>query len=101
MNPLVTQAQADGVERVTGDPRMPRYPQPDGRVKLAAGWLIERAGFRKGERRGAVGLSSRHALAIVCHDGARASDVLAFAREIQAAVEARLGVALTPEPVFF
>jgi UDP-N-acetylmuramate dehydrogenase len=101
MNPLVTAAQADAVERVTGDPRMPRYPQPDGRVKLAAGWLIERAGFRKGERRGAVGLSSKHALAIVCHDGARASDVLAFAREIQAGVETRLGVALTPEPIFF
>jgi UDP-N-acetylmuramate dehydrogenase len=101
VNPIVTAEQAEHVERITGDPRMPRYPQADGRVKLAAGWLIERAGFRKGERRGAVGLSSKHALAIVCRDGARASDVVAFAREIVAAVAERLGVTLTPEPVFF
>jgi UDP-N-acetylmuramate dehydrogenase len=101
VNPVVTPEQAAAVERGCGDPRMPRYPQADGRVKLAAGWLIERAGFQKGERRGAVGLSSKHALAIVCHDGARASDVLALAREIQERVAERLGVELTPEPVFF
>ena len=61
---------------------MPQWPQADGRVKLAAGWLIEQAGFDKGTRRGPVGLSSRHALAIVCHDGASAADVLAFARRV-------------------
>jgi UDP-N-acetylmuramate dehydrogenase len=101
VNPLVTAEQADRVERVTGDTRMPRYLQADGRVKLAAGWLIEHAGFEKGERRGAVGLSSKHALAIVCRDGARANDVLSFAREIELTVAERLGVTLTPEPVFF
>lgn len=101
VNPVVSAERADLVERTAGDARMPRYPQADGRVKLAAGWLIERAGFEKGTRRGAVGLSTKHALAIVCHDGATAGDVLAFAREIVGAVEARFGVGLVPEPVFF
>jgi UDP-N-acetylmuramate dehydrogenase len=48
-----------------------------------------------------VGLSSRHTLAIIAHDGARASDVLAFARRLQSAVETRFGVRLSPEPVFW
>jgi UDP-N-acetylmuramate dehydrogenase len=71
----------------------------DTRVKLAAGWLIERAGFRKGETRGAVGLSSKHALALINRGGGRASEIVAFAREIQARVRAVFGVDLEPEPV--
>jgi UDP-N-acetylmuramate dehydrogenase len=70
-------------------------------VKLAAGWLIERAGFTKGQKRGPVGLSTRHALSLVCHNGARASDVLAFAREIRDRVRDRFGVVLTPEPMLW
>src|SRR5213593_1602841 len=100
-NPIVSVAEADRVQAVTGEPVMPRYPQADGRVKLAAAWLIEHAGFSKGQRDGAVGLSTRHALAVVAHAGATASDVLAFARRIQHDVEARFGVRLTPEPVFW
>jgi UDP-N-acetylmuramate dehydrogenase len=100
-NAVVTAADADRVARVAGDPAMPRWPQPDGRVKLSSAWLIEHAGFARGHREGPVGLSTRHALAIVAHDGARAADVVAFARRIGAAVQARFGVALTPEPVFW
>ncbi len=100
-NPVVTPAQAAKVEMLTQDPSMPRWPQPDGGVKLAAAWLIERAGFRRGHRAGPVGLSTRHALAIVAHEGCRAADVVAFARQIQEAVETRFGVRLTPEPVFW
>jgi UDP-N-acetylmuramate dehydrogenase len=101
VNPSVTSERADAVEALFGDMKMPRYPQTDGRVKLAAGWLIERAGFQKGTRRGTVGLSTKHALAIVAHAGATAGDVLALAREIQGAVRARFAVELTPEPVFW
>ena len=90
---------AERIEKLAEDPSMPRYPQPDGRVKLAAGWLIERAGFVKGQRQGAVGLSTKHALAIVCHDGARAADVLELAETIRAGVRARFGVTLVLEPV--
>jgi UDP-N-acetylmuramate dehydrogenase len=92
---------ARAVQARAGDPAMPRWPDADGRVKLSAAWLIERAGFTRGQRQGPVGLSSRHALAIVCHEGATARDVLAFARGIQSTVEERLGVRLTPEPAIW
>ncbi len=98
-NALVTAADAERVARIAGEADMPRWPQPDGRVKLSSAWLIERAGFRRGHREGPVGLSSRHALAIVVHDGGRAADVVAFARRVTAVVEGRFGVQLTPEPV--
>jgi UDP-N-acetylmuramate dehydrogenase len=101
LNPIVDAAQAEAVTARAGDPTMPRWPQPDGRVKLSAAWLIERAGLTRGERTGAVGLSTRHTLAIVAHDGARTADVLAFARGVQARVEQRFGVRLSPEPVFW
>jgi UDP-N-acetylmuramate dehydrogenase len=100
-NAIVSAAEADRVARVAGDPAMPRWPERDGRVKLSSAWLIEHAGFARGDREGPVGLSSRHALAVVAHDGARACDVAAFARRIAAAVRERFGVALTPEPVFW
>jgi UDP-N-acetylmuramate dehydrogenase len=100
-NPIVTVAAAAKVQAVVGDPAMPQWPLPDGRVKLAAGWLIERAGFARGLRDGPVGLSTRHALAIVAHEGARASDVARFARRVQAVVAERFGVRLIPEPVFW
>jgi len=101
VNPSVPPELALEVERRFADPTMPRYPQPDGRVKLSAAWLIERSGFARGTRSGQVGLSSRHALALVCHDGASAEELLAFARTIQASVRERSGVELTPEPVFW
>jgi UDP-N-acetylmuramate dehydrogenase len=100
-NPIIAAEALGEVERRAGDAGMPRWPQADGRVKLSAAWLIEHAGFRRGQREGPVGLSTRHALAIVAHDGARAADVLAFARRVQDGVEARFGVGLTPEPVYW
>jgi UDP-N-acetylmuramate dehydrogenase len=99
-NPIVTAAAAREVVRRAGD-AVPRFPESGGRVKLAAAWLIENAGFPKGTRRGPVGLSTRHALAIVSHPGARASDVLDLASSIQAAVYERFGISLTPEPAIW
>jgi len=101
LNPVVAPDVSGAVEARAGDPAMPRWPEADGRVKLSAAWLIERAGFTRGQRQGPVGLSTRHALAIVCHDGATARDVLAFAHRIQGTVEERFGVRLTPEPVIW
>jgi UDP-N-acetylmuramate dehydrogenase len=101
MNPIVAPALAETVATRAGAPAMPRWPQPDGRVKLSAAWLIERAGFKRGERAGAVGLSTGHPLAIVCHDGSRARDVIAFASRIRNAVAERFTVRLVPEPMFW
>jgi UDP-N-acetylmuramate dehydrogenase len=106
MNPIVAAALAEEVVRqalreglVADAAQVPRYPAPDGQVKLAAGWLIERAGIARGHRRGPVGVSSRHALALVHHGAGRTADLLALAREVRDAVAARFGVRLVPEPV--
>jgi UDP-N-acetylmuramate dehydrogenase len=101
VNPVVPAADAARVEARAGDPAMPRWPERDGRVKLSAAWLIERAGFHRGETDGSVGLSTRHTLAVVAHAGATARDVVRFARQLRAGVEARFGVRLVPEPVFW
>jgi UDP-N-acetylmuramate dehydrogenase len=101
LNPIVTPAELAEIERRVEVPSMPRYPQPDGRTKLSAAWLLERAGLGRGERSGAVGLSTRHSLALVCHEGARASDVIAFARKLRRRVADRFGVSLRPEPQFW
>jgi UDP-N-acetylmuramate dehydrogenase len=97
-NPIVSAPEAARVAAAAGAPDMPRWPSGE-RVKLSAGWLIERAGFAKGLRRGPVGISTRHALALVHHGGGRASDLVALAREIRDGVRARFGVTLMPEPV--
>jgi UDP-N-acetylmuramate dehydrogenase len=98
-NPIVATADAERAA-VRAGTAAPSFPQPDGRVKLPAAWLIERAGFAKGTREGAVGLSSRHTLAIVTRDGATAADVVRFAARVARRVEAVFGVRLRPEPVF-
>jgi UDP-N-acetylmuramate dehydrogenase len=81
----------------SNESEIPRYPQGDA-VKLAAGWLIERAGVRKGLRRDHVGVSSAHALALVHHGGGRTGELLDLAREIRAQVEAVFSVRLETEP---
>jgi UDP-N-acetylmuramate dehydrogenase len=78
---------------------MPRYPAEDGRVKLAAAWLIEHAGIRKGDRRGQIGISSRHALALVHHGGGSSAELIDFARRVRDRVRDQFGVELVPEPV--
>jgi UDP-N-acetylmuramate dehydrogenase len=78
---------------------MPEFPAEGGLTKLAAGWLIERAGFAKGTHDGPVGLSTRHALAIVNRGGATAAQIVAFATRVKRGVFDKFGVTLLPEPV--
>lgn len=78
----------------------PSYPAPDGRVKLAAAWLVEQSGFLKGFTRGAVGISRRHALAIVNRGSATAADIVTLKNDIQQRVFDTFGIQLQPEPVF-
>jgi len=100
LNPELTPAELDALaSRLPAPP--PAYAQPDGRSKVSAAWLIEQAGFRRGERFGNVGISSRHALALVCHAGATAGELVAAARRVRDGVERALGVVLAPEPRFF
>jgi UDP-N-acetylmuramate dehydrogenase len=85
--------------RLPRDVTPPTWGAPNGMTKLSAGWLIERAGFTKGYTRGRVGISKKHALALVNRGGATAQELLALAREIQDGVREKLGIELTPEPV--
>jgi len=98
-NPIVTTAAAERIASRSGAVP-PSFAQPDGTVKVPAAWLIERAGFARGDRDGAVGLSTKHTLAIVTRDGARAADVVRFASGVARRVEDTFGVRLRPEPVF-
>ena len=101
-NPIVAANEADAVAVRAGDDgaNMPRWPAGDGRIKLSAGWLIERAGIAKGLRRGPVGVSSAHALALVHHGGGTTAALIALGRELCEAVRMRFGVTLVPEPTF-
>lgn len=96
-NPVVDAVVADSLAQ--SHPALPRYPQPDGRVKLAAGWLIEQAGW-KGKNLGPVGMYERQALVLVNRGGATGNDVKRTMAAVQADVQTRFGVTLTPEPIF-
>ncbi|TLX59423.1 UDP-N-acetylenolpyruvoylglucosamine reductase [Stutzerimonas nosocomialis] len=94
-NPLVESSQAAVLrERY---PDLVAYPQADGRVKLAAGWLIERAGW-KGFRDGDAGVHRLQALVLVNYGNATGSKLLGLARCIQADILERFGVELEIEP---
>ncbi|HEU5486605.1 MAG TPA: UDP-N-acetylmuramate dehydrogenase [Microlunatus sp.] len=93
-NPILSAVDADALPADA-----PRYPQPDGRVKTSAAWLIEHGGFGKGYGSGRAGLSTKHTLALTNRGGATAADLLALAREVQAGVADRFGLVLVPEPV--
>jgi UDP-N-acetylmuramate dehydrogenase len=106
LNPIVDAAQADavvararGLGLITEAAALPRYAQADGRQKLSAAWLIERSGTQRGERVGNIGVSSRHALALVHHGGANSSELLAFADQVRARVRTAFGIDLVQEPV--
>ena len=73
------------------------FPETDEGVKLAAGWMIDRLGW-KGFRRGAVGVHTEHALVLVNYGGATAEQVLGLAREIQRSVREAFDVELEIEP---
>ncbi len=100
LNPLVDSGTLAALQKKLDTP-IPSFLQPNGDHKLPAAWLIEHAGFRKGQRSGTVGLSSKHCLAIVARPGARALDVVSFAHAVQHQVQAAFAIRLTPEPNFW
>ena len=81
------------------DESPPAFPEPDGRIKTSAAWLIQHAGYDRGYGNGRVGISTKHTLALVNRGDATAAELLALAREIAGGVRERYGVALHPEPV--
>jgi UDP-N-acetylmuramate dehydrogenase len=98
VNPVVDASTLADVEIRAGE-RPPRFDAGDGRFKLAAAWLVERAGFPRGWGEGRVGVSRKHALALVNRGGGSAGELLTVARTIREGVKGRFGVELEPEPV--
>lgn len=100
-NPVVS---VETLERVQSraDAAAPNYPAAGG-VKLAAGWLVERAGFGKGFGAalgsGRARLSTKHALALTNRGGASTADVVMLARTVRDGVRDTFGIGLEPEPI--
>jgi UDP-N-acetylmuramate dehydrogenase len=101
-NPILS---ADEYERLTAraaakNLQIPSYPALATQKKVSAAWLVEHSGFSKGYGNGSVGISRKHALAIVNRGNATAADIVAFKEDIQGRVEEIWGILLEPEPVF-
>ena len=93
-NPAVAAEVAESL--AAEHPSLPQYPQANGSVKLAAGWLIEQAGW-KGKRVGNAGMHAKQALVLVNYGGATAAELVHVATQVQADVLAKFGVALEME----
>lgn len=94
-NPVVSVELAERIRAEHAD--MVSYPAAGGQVKLAAGWLIERAGW-KGFREGDAGVHRLQALVLVNYGQASGAQLLALAQRIQTDIQARFGVHLEIEP---
>ena len=94
-NPIV---ESEIAERLLAEyPDMPHYPATEeGKVKLAAGWLIDKAGM-KGYKEGNVGVHERQALVLVNLGGATGGEVIAFAHKVVAKVKEKFGIEISPE----
>jgi UDP-N-acetylmuramate dehydrogenase len=98
-NPVLSFAGYQAMARLLAGEEPPTWPMPGGASKISAAWLIERAGFGKGYRRGPVAISSKHTLALINPGEGSTKDLLDLAAEIRDGVHERFGVTLHPEPV--
>jgi UDP-N-acetylmuramate dehydrogenase len=100
-NPVLSREQHEDMQKraSTKGLTITAYPALEKSSKVSAAWLVEHSGFARGYGFGHVGISSKHALAIVNRGGATAAEVLALKDEIQQRVEEIWGVRLEPEPV--
>ena len=105
-NPILRLHDFDGVaqraaQRLGDDVRPPAWPVSERTVKTSAAWLIERAGFRRGQGNpSGIAISSKHTLALTNRGTGTTGELVALAREIAAEVHDAFGVRLSPEPVF-
>jgi len=100
-NPVLSEPQHEDLNKRAAAKgfSVPSYPALEKSRKISAAWLVEKSGFARGYGFGHVGISSKHALAIVNRGGATAAEVLALKDQIQQRVEEIWAVRLEPEPV--
>ncbi|MEL6539170.1 MAG: UDP-N-acetylmuramate dehydrogenase [Bacteroidota bacterium] len=93
-NPVIDYQHLHKLQRHSPD--VPSYKQPNGQVKLPAGWLIERCGW-KGKRRAQIGVHPQHALVLVNYDQGTGAEICQLMQDIQQSVQERFEIALVPE----
>jgi UDP-N-acetylmuramate dehydrogenase len=100
-NPIVKAGCLAQIAAATGTVtgKIPNWPAGEGKVKLPAAFLLERAGFIKGYTEGAAAISSLHTLALTNRNHATCADILRLQDQIVATVQARFGITLEREPV--
>ena len=100
-NPVLTETEHEDLQKraTLKGLTLPSYPALESKKKVSAAWLVEKSGFARGYDLGHVGISRKHALAIVNRGGATAAEVLALKNQIQQRVHETWGVKLEPEPV--
>ena len=96
-NPVIEKAQFEILLKEY--PTMPHYDEPNGKVKVPAGWLIEQAGW-KGWRNEQVGVYDKQALVLVHYGGGKGCDIVELAHKIQESVEEQFGIRISPEVNF-
>ena len=101
-NPILSAGEYERLtaRAVAKNLQIPSYPALDAQKKVSAAWLVEHSGFSRGYGDGSVGISRKHALAIVNRGNATAADIVAFKEDVQQRVEEIWGIFLEPEPVF-
>jgi UDP-N-acetylmuramate dehydrogenase len=99
VNPILDAQALARLERRAGE-APPHFAVGEGRAKVPAAWLVERAGFPKGWGHPTVGVSRKHALALVNRGGATTRELLTLAHAVCDGVRACFGIDLEPEPVF-
>ena len=98
-NPILQPEEIEEIARRAGV-KPPAFPEPDGRVKTSAAWLVEHAGFERGYGMpGPAAISTKHTLALTNRGGATTAQLLELAHDVADGVERELGVRLVPEPV--
>lgn len=93
-NPSVSEATFHALKE--SYPQLPAYPNTDGTIKLAAGWLIEQCGW-KGYRKGDAGCHAKQALVLVNYGHATGQDIVDLSIEIKASVKAKFNIDLETE----
>ena len=96
-NPVIETAQFEVLQK--DYPNIPHYDEPNGKVKIPAGWLIEQAGW-KGWRDEHVGVYDKQALVLVHYGGGKGCEIVELSDKIQLSVKEKFGIQISPEVVF-
>ncbi len=97
-NPIVSREEYERISAASSTP-VPHYDAAEGRIKLAAAWLIEQAGIARGFALGPAAISRKHTLALVNRGDATAADIVRLKEYVERRVHQRFGIQLRPEPV--